>query len=137
MSKNTVKLLEIARETLSKEGAWTKRSYARDQHGRPVPYNSRSAVRFCSIGALFHSYDAIRKAEPSYGEGNSDIMGIALTALEAAMDPKEREELGLPAVPISAGTGSYSVMTFNDHQETVAPVLRMFDTAIATEAHNV
>ena len=46
----TITVLRKAKRLIEK--GWTKRAWARNSHGRAVDAHSRSAVRFCALGAI-------------------------------------------------------------------------------------
>lgn len=50
ISKLTI--LKGARAILDSPNRWTRRSYARDANGRPVPIMDGKACSFCLVGAL-------------------------------------------------------------------------------------
>jgi len=108
MSAEVVDVLKRARERLAKPGAWTKGEFARDAVGEGVTSCDPHAVCWCALGAV-----------------NVEAEGIAL--------PKEREA-AKDALAVAAGLAkgdTTGVVKMNDSQETVEPVLELFDKAIA------
>lgn len=49
---HTKQHLQAARELLSDESRWTKRSYARDVNGHPCSAKSPDACKWCLLGAI-------------------------------------------------------------------------------------
>ena len=50
--KKIVNILKKAKKLLSHKGAWTRGTFARNERGHDVDYNSAEAVSFCLLGAL-------------------------------------------------------------------------------------
>jgi hypothetical protein len=48
-------VLARARELVLERRGWTKRAFARDKYGHPVPLAERRAVRFCAAGAILRA----------------------------------------------------------------------------------
>jgi hypothetical protein len=46
-------VLIAARDRIAKPGAWIQHTYARDAAGTPVAYNSKDAVCYCALGAIY------------------------------------------------------------------------------------
>ena len=109
----TTPLLEVlrrARLRLTVPGQWTKGALARDASARIVPDRSPAATCWCAAGAVFTEASALL----SDNEANA-LAVSAIAKLRAAVP-------GGPCLDLSA---------FNDAQETVVPVLDVFDAVIA------
>jgi hypothetical protein len=106
-----VDILRYARALLAKPGGWTKVFYARTSRSVGTDANADNACKFCAIGAIMRaSHDLGDPLIPRIDAGN---------ALRWAL-------------PVGQG-----VISFNDAQTTVKPVLALYDRAIAKlEANN-
>jgi hypothetical protein len=100
-SQNLIEVLRKARDLLSQPGAWTKGHLARDGAGYPVDPLSGDGACFCIVGAI----DFITR-------DNHEMHDAARSELRKGM----------------SGIG---LASFNDSQDTVEPVLELFDKAIA------
>jgi hypothetical protein len=66
-----------AADLIEPEGAWTKGSYARDEHGKQVFFRDSNAVCFCAIGALTR-IDPLHSCNSTQGfEGFLDVPSLA------------------------------------------------------------
>jgi hypothetical protein len=106
--KEKIEILQKAKEILSKPGAWLKRTYARTETGISTWGHSPNAVCWCAIGA-------VQKATLSPEETKNSIPDW--TKVQGIWDELDRT-IG-------------DVTVFNDAQETVEPVLEVFDKTIA------
>jgi hypothetical protein len=52
---NTLRVLVRARELITEEQRWCRRTYARGWRGIPVPVQSAGAHRFCALGAIMRA----------------------------------------------------------------------------------
>lgn len=93
--------LRRARKRLSKPGAWIKGQFGLTAYGEPTLGYSGDSVCWCAVGAL--------RAE-GVGAAQVDAVSRLLFGGKAS---------------------SASLTTFNDSQDTVGPVLALFDKAIA------
>lgn len=99
-------LLKLARQTISRPGAWTQSFYARNASGEHVPAASDNAVSFCSLGAIDRA--AIKLGMSRY-------------------DDEPRRALDI----FNALTGPRGIVGFNDASgRTQEEVVAMFDLAI-------
>jgi hypothetical protein len=101
--KSTLQILKEARELLAQPGKWTRYWFARDALHAPVKSLSADACCFCALGAV------TRFAGCDWSEQWRE----AAAALQGCLPDNT------------------SVAIFNDAQETVEPVLALFDRAIA------
>jgi hypothetical protein len=84
------------------ERGWCRYTFARDAEGRAVWVTDKEAVEWCPLGALF-------------------IAGMSF------MPPFEHPAF----LRLNAAVDGENIVRFNNHQETVEPVLAAFDRAIA------
>jgi len=101
----TVEILRAAREKISDPSRWTRLTYARDQLGAEVDADDKSAVCFCSMGAI-------------YSVTSDDFCG-------------QNRAVSLLYNAAHEISGSRSVVRVNDNLGHEA-VVRMFDLAITT-----
>lgn len=102
----TKDILIAAKELLSKPGAWGKHHYAVDHTGAPVRTLEQTACRFCAVGVIARVN--------GWDNGLSEAQIIL--------------ERHIPSTHV----GRRGLTCFNDRQETVEPVLELFDKAIAS-----
>lgn len=96
-----LEVLRRARARLAQPGAWTKDFDARNAAGEPVDADCPEATCWCAWGAV------IVESGGDYGAAIEELAWALSTPREAR------------------------ISAFNDAQETVEPVLAMFDRAIA------
>jgi hypothetical protein len=105
MTDETTELLIRARGFL--ERGWCRSAYARNFLGWKVGPKSWWACQWCALGALCAAGMPLCKSHPAVDQSH-------------------------PAVNrLSAAIGGDYIGWFNDHQDTVEPVLAAFDRAIA------
>jgi hypothetical protein len=95
--------LKAARDLLSVPGQWTKRQAARDKDGNMTGPHSPDAVCWCLIGAL------AKCKVPTYGPMRDKIVRVIYDRY-----------------PETNG----GLVSFNDSQESVEPILEVLDIVI-------
>jgi hypothetical protein len=98
-----IEQLKAARDLLSVPGQWTTGESARDKHGNPTFTHSSDAVCWCLIGAL------AKCKVPTYGVMRDRIVKVIYDRY-----------------PETNG----GLVSFNDSQESVEPVLEVLDIVI-------
>ena len=98
-------VLKAARALIDTPEKWTKGNYARDESGRPTPYESDGACQFCAVGAVK------RAAMPA-------DLSAAWRAEDLLSDT-------------AWGMYNMTIVSFNDRADTKhAQVLKVYDKAI-------
>jgi hypothetical protein len=102
-------ILRYARALLAKRGGWTKVFYARTAKSIGTDATADNACKFCALGAIMR---ASHDLGIDYGELSHKV--YAVNALRQALPVRDQ-----------------GVISFNDAQTTVKPILAAYDRAIA------
>jgi hypothetical protein len=79
--RDVADILTAAGLRISKTGAWTRNTYARDARDTAVNPNSTRSRCWCAIGAIFAELGEKPTAE---GKHESKLLGYCLTSLQSA-----------------------------------------------------
>lgn len=119
-----MKLSEIVKNAKKLiEDGWTKGTSARDKYGKEVEYFSPNACQFCAVGAYARIVDENRGPDNNYWQITNNIRQVF-------------EEVLIHDMQFKWPTDVSATPAFNDSQESVEPVLELYDRVITKlEAH--
>lgn len=111
-------IFKRAKEILEVPGVWTRHVLARARCGTPVGFEDPEACKFCAVGAIYRAVNEkyARSMFVSYDDTAQVVTCRAVELLDKYISP---------------GSEFNYTAAFNDAQESVEPVLELFNKAIS------
>ena len=109
-------ILTKARNVISQEENWTKKYFARDSLGNPIPVEEAEAKCFCAVGAMYKVCAVRIKTDESFIDNFQQLLTAEIP------ENKDRRY-----------ADHQNIINYNDDSNTShKQILEVFDRAIAT-----
>lgn len=132
---NTVETLKSARTRLAGEKSWIKWCPALDKDGQPCNANSRHAVGWCALGAVYAT-------RPADHQEVIRVLSLLSESIHESFKKRDKsakviEACGNQVVEKTLSSLEITITMFNDYPRTTQEdVLEMYDRAIETAKEN-